>query len=131
MTLCNHPGIGIGRKYSNENRAGPWRYTESTAVAAAEAISVKLEDGAFLMLVDADLCFDVSYAVMQIGTTINFVGGTTETERLCMDQCPSARSRETTKQFESQEWVVHSDGTIGCKHQPSLVLGMTMVIVVV
>ena len=27
LTLKSHPGFGITKKYSEERRAGPWRYT--------------------------------------------------------------------------------------------------------
>ena len=60
LTLSSHPGLGIGKKYTNENRHGPWRYIESGMGAAESAVSVRYEDGAYIKLATDDLVFDVS-----------------------------------------------------------------------
>ena len=49
--------------------------------------------------------------ILQVGNTVNFVGGTTK--------------KEVTKQGGGgRDWVINADGTIGAKHRPDLVLGM-------
>ena len=53
----------------------------------------------------------VAHWKMEAGTTVNFVGGTTQ--------------REKTKQGGGgRDWVINDDGTIGAKHHPHLVLGL-------
>ena len=60
LTLKSHPGRGIGKKYLEERRAGPWRYIESDECSEQAAVSVKFEDGAFLKLASDDLVLDVA-----------------------------------------------------------------------
>jgi hypothetical protein len=111
LTLRSHRGLGIGKQYAEERRAGPWRYTEATAACAqAQAITVQWVDQKFLMLCDADLCFDVSHWKMEAGNTVNFVGGS---------------GRHKTRQGGGgRDWVLNGDGTIAAKHRHNLVLGL-------
>merc|ERR1711998_311832 len=112
LTLSSHPGDAIGKKYLEEREYEAWRYIESGCGPACVAISVRLEDGKFIKLANDDLVFDVSFWKMEVGNTVNFVGGTT--------------AREKTKQGGGgRDWVINEDGTIGAKHHPHLVLGMT------
>ncbi len=67
LTLTSHPGQGIGKKYLEERRAGPWRYILSGCGPADVAVSVKYEDGAFIKLANDDLVFDVAFWNMRLG----------------------------------------------------------------
>merc|ERR1712138_382585 len=49
MRLRSHPGFGVGFKYSEERRFGPWRYIESELVAATDAVHAEW-DGDFVMI---------------------------------------------------------------------------------
>ena len=111
LTLKSHPGQGIGKKYLEERRAGPWRYIESGCGPTDVAVSVKYEDGAFIKLANDDLVFDVAFWNMSVGTAVNFVGGT------------NAKAK-TKLNGRGREWVINGDGTIGAKHFPHLVLGI-------
>ena len=106
----NLEGKGVGKAYAEERRFGPWRYIESHICAAEDAVAARYEDGAFVKLADNDLVLDVPYARMEVGNTVNFVGGTTEQDR-------------TTESGPARDFVINEDGTIGCMHHPHLVLG--------
>lgn len=112
LTLSSHGSIkGVGRKYAEERRAGPWRYTESACVDdVARAVSVRFEDGAFLVLQDADLVLDVTHWKFEEGTTVNFVGGT-------------SKKKKTRIIGGGRDWVINGDGTISVKKHSHLVLG--------
>merc|ERR1712100_707396 len=111
MRLRSHPGFGVGFKYSEERRFGPWRYIESELVAATDAVHAKW-DGDFVMISGRDLCLDVAHWKMEEGNTVNFVGGTTTKE-------------PTKKGGGGRDWVANKDGTISAKHHPHLVLGLS------
>mmetsp|Transcript_14998 Transcript_14998/g.19458 ORF Transcript_14998/g.19458 Transcript_14998/m.19458 type:complete len:319 (-) Transcript_14998:271-1227(-) len=104
-------GKGIGKKYGNENRSGPWRYTESAFGPADNAITVQLVQNEYLKLVDCDLTFDVSFWKYEPGNTVNFVGGTNQKEKTLL---PGG----------GRCWEVLPDGTISCKGARHLVLGV-------
>ena len=108
LTLSSHAGMGVGRRYGEERRVGPWRYTE--AGIHADPVRARMVDGKFLMLEDADLVADVSHWKMEPLNTVNWVGGTTKNE------C-------TKKAGGGRDFVVESDGTIACLHRRDLVLG--------
>ena len=55
LSLESHPGGGIGKKYLQEQRHGPWRYIESAGCSQHEAISVRYEDGKFIKLTNIHL----------------------------------------------------------------------------
>jgi len=42
--------MGIGKRYLEQRRAGPWRYTESGVGPAAVAVQASYEDGQFIRL---------------------------------------------------------------------------------
>lgn len=110
LTLSSHPGAGIGLMYPDERRFGPWRYIESSACPEAQAIRAQYQDGNYLMSEGRDLVFDVSFWKMEVGNTVNFVGGTTAADA-------------TKKGGGGRDWVLEDNGTIAAKHHRHLVLG--------
>jgi hypothetical protein len=114
LALLSHSGMIITKMYPEEKSFGPWRYTESDCQEGGrlEAITVRLEDNEFIKLVDCDLVFDVSFWSMNVGTVVNFVGGSGSGEH------------RTKLHGGGRSWVVNADGTISCKHHPDLVLGL-------
>merc|ERR1712100_912957 len=68
MRLRSHPGFGVGFKYSEERRFGPWRYIESELVAATDAVHAEW-DGDFVMISGHDLCLDVAFWKMEEGNS--------------------------------------------------------------
>jgi hypothetical protein len=111
LSLNSHPGIGIGKQYLEERRSGPWRFIESGRCAEGASIRVRYEDGKFIKLADDDLVFDVSHGRMEVGITVNYVGGTSSWDR-------------TKQGGANRDWTINDDGTISAKHHPHLVLGM-------
>ena len=111
MRLRSHPGFGVGFKYSEERRAGPWRYIESELVAATDAVHAEW-DGDFVMISGHDLCLDVAFWKMEEGNVVNFVGGT-------------GCCTPTKMGGGGRDWVANKDGTISAKHHPHLVLGLS------
>lgn len=109
LTLSSHPGKSIAKQYKVERYLGEWRYIESKGGNVDEAIQVKYEDFTFLKLADDDLVFDVAFWQMKVGTPVNFVGG--------------SAPDKTYMYGGGKDFVINDDGTISCKHQPSLVLG--------
>ena len=87
-----------------------FRYIESNAGSEKQAIKVSYKKNKFIKLEDSDLVFDVSFWKMEVGNTVNFVGGTTANER-------------TELEGGGRDWTLNDDGTISAKHHPHLVLG--------
>merc|ERR1711939_412815 len=111
MRLLSHPGSGVGFGYSEERRAGPWRYIESELVAATDAVHAEW-DGDFVMISGRDLCLDVSFWKMEINNTVNFVGGTNQ-------------GKERTKLGGGgRDFVLNDHATISPKNAPQLCLGL-------
>merc|ERR1712008_213983 len=111
LVLRSHSGKSIGKMFAKEKKYGPWRYILSSIVPVDSAVTVKFEDLNFIVLADNDLVLDVAFGVLEIGSSINFVGGT--------------GSQSKTKQSGGgRDWTINQDGTISAKHCPSLVLGI-------
>lgn len=110
LKLRSHKGMGIGTKFLNERRVGPWRYIESDGCFAASSIRVRYEDQNYIKLADRDLVFDVAFWTMREGNIVNFVGGTSTAD-------------PTKKAGGGRDWTINADGTISAKHHPHLVLG--------
>ena len=111
LSLESHPGYAIGKMYTQERRAGPWRYIESELVAATDAVHAEW-DGNFVMMSGHDLCLDVAFWKMEEGNVVNFVGGT-------------GCCTPTKMGGGGRDWVANKDGTISAKHHPHLVLGLS------
>ena len=75
LTLVSHPGLAIAKRYSDERRAGEWRYIESGVAKAPHAISAVLTHDGFIELPGEDLVFDIAFWKFDEGNTVNFVGG--------------------------------------------------------
>ena len=57
-------GKGIGKKYTDERRAGPWRYIESQSCDEQDAVKIRFEDDKYIKLSDDDcndMVFDVAH----------------------------------------------------------------------
>ena len=110
LTLSSHKGMGIGKMYTTERRAGPWRYIESAGCAAETSIRVRYEAENFIKLENDDLVLDVAFWRMEEGQVVNFVGGTNAKDKTMLGG-------------GGRDWVINNDGTISAKHHPHLVLG--------
>ena len=110
LTLRSHKGMGVGTKFLDEKRIGPWRYIESDGCFSASSMRVRYEDQNYIKLADRDLVFDVAFWNMQKGNVVNFVGGTSTTD-------------PTKKAGGGRDWIINDDGTISAKHHQHLVLG--------
>ena len=72
---------GLGKMYTDERYAGPWRYIESEMVGNEDAVPVKYVMNNYIATAeegveeDKALVLDVSYWIMMTGNTVNFVGG--------------------------------------------------------
>ena len=116
LVLLSHTGMTITKQYLGERMFGPWRYIESSCMEGgshdASTVSVRWEDNEYLKLVDCDLVFDVAFWKMEVGTVVNFVGGS------------GGGGQRTKLPGGGRSWVINADGTISCKHHPHLVLGV-------
>ena len=75
--------LATAQRSSEQKNYEQWRYTES-ALGNAVPITIKLENG-FLVVMDTraserELCFDVSFWKYEAGNTVNFVGGSNESQ---------------------------------------------------
>ena len=117
LTMQSHADTGIGKQYADERRWEAWRYIESGGCSQETSIRVRYEDGNYIKLADDDLVFDVDDWRMEVGRTVNFVGGTTDDEK-------------TKQEGGGRDWIINDDGTISAKHHPHLVLGMAKGVVI-
>ena len=81
LTLVSHPGLAIAKRYSDERRAGEWRYIESGVAKAPHAIRAVLTRDGFVELPGEDLVFDIAFWNFEEGNTVNFVGGSSAGRR--------------------------------------------------
>lgn len=116
LVLLSHSGIAITKEHPAEKTFGPWRYIESSCTEGGRydptTVSVRLEDNEFLKLVDCDLVFDVTMWKFEVGTVVNFVGGS------------GGGGHRTKLHGGGRSWTINDDGTISCRNHPHLVLGV-------
>ena len=121
VRLASHPGLGVKREHAEQRQLGEWRYVESAIgpewVGEPGFVSVTY-DGNFLELSPeppgGGLVFDVAWWKMEVGSTVNFVGG--------WEGCCGLFDR-THMRGPGRDWDVRPDGTISSRHYPHLVLG--------
>mmetsp|Transcript_1495 Transcript_1495/g.2197 ORF Transcript_1495/g.2197 Transcript_1495/m.2197 type:complete len:389 (-) Transcript_1495:238-1404(-) len=116
VTLTTASGQGIGKKGTQEQYATvedyTWRVIEAVADKASteNAILVRYENDNFIMVVNDNMAFDVSYWVYEAGNTVNFVGGNDVAA--------------TKMAGGGRDWVINvEDGTVSPKSAPHLALG--------
>ena len=73
--LWSHPNGAICKQYEREKHFREYRYIESCYGNRKDAIYVRYDEENFLILNNEDLVFDVSFWKMDVGNTVNFVGG--------------------------------------------------------
>ena len=111
LKLASHPELGIGKLHPDQRLYGPWRFVKAGSRMADDAIFVRWVDQKYLMVVNNDLVFDVSFAKYEPNTDVNMVGGT-------------SASYPTKIPDANRDWVVNQDGTIACAKKPELVPGL-------
>jgi len=105
----------MGKKGTQEQYATvedyTWRYIEAEDKRSTEnSILVRYENNNFIMVVNDNLAFDVSYWVYEAGNTVNFVGGNDVAS--------------TKMAGGGRDWVINvDDGTISPKDATHLTLG--------
>jgi hypothetical protein len=112
LSLDSIPHVGVGEKYIDPKQYEDWLYIETKAVPRSNSTRVRYEDGNFIKLADADLVLDISFAKMEEGNPVNYVGAKT------------GSSVKTKERGGGRDWIVNDDSTISAKHSPWLVLGM-------
>ena len=112
LTLVSHPGLAIAKRYSDERRAGEWRYIESGVAKAPHAIRAVLTRDGFIELPGEDLVFDIAFWKFDEENTVNFVGGSSAGRTKIQDG-PAGRS-----------WVLNEDGSISPRSRSDLFLGV-------
>eukprot|EP00816_Leptocylindrus_hargravesii_P013303 CAMPEP_0196811498 /NCGR_PEP_ID=MMETSP1362-20130617/18009_1 /TAXON_ID=163516 /ORGANISM="Leptocylindrus danicus, Strain CCMP1856" /LENGTH=374 /DNA_ID=CAMNT_0042186807 /DNA_START=55 /DNA_END=1176 /DNA_ORIENTATION=+ len=116
VTLTTASGQGIGKKETREEYATvegyTWRYIEAEVHknATQNTMLVRYENDNFIMVVNDNMAFDVSYWVYEAGNTVNFVGGND--------------IAATKIAGGGRDWVINvEDGTISPKSATHLALG--------
>ena len=112
LTLVSHPGLAIAKRYTDERRAGEWRYIESGVAKAPHAIRAVLTHDGFIELPGENLVLDIAFWKFDEGNTVNFVGGSSAGRTKIQDG-PAGRS-----------WVLNEDGSVSTRSRSDLFLGV-------
>ena len=121
LTLKNYPGLGVAKKYYKHKKAGENHYIESAVLnintSGEKPIRVQIVNSFFITLPGENFAFTPALEEVKVNQEIRFI-------RHSSDADPASLMSERTLSSGPREFQINDDGTISCKYEPDLVLGL-------